>query len=50
VKLSSAAREARGEPETEKPEAEMIEYFKVIDTLTPDAAGISMTNLMATHR
>ena len=50
AKLSSAAKEARGEPETEKTEAELVEYFKVMDTLTPDAAGISMTNMMATHR
>ena len=50
AKLSSAAKEAKGEPETEKTEADLIEYFKVIDTLTADATGISMTNMMATHR
>ena len=50
AKLSAAAKDARGEPDTDKSEAELIEFFKVMDSITADAQGVSMTNMMATHR
>ena len=48
--MSAAAKDARGEPDTDKSEAELIEFFKVMDSITADAEGVSMTNMMATHR
>ena len=50
AKLNAAAKDARGEPETEKTEAELVEFFKVMNAISPDAEGLSMMDLMAMHR